>query len=350
MPVFTWTETPMVEMWRHLRYLRSPLNVLKLLCGKIKSNREEKWSESEELRKRSYEIAACIRQADEYYQSAETVGLATHPLLQFYGALALAKAVILSNDPNLWLSDLKYHGLSSRASSADKNHREILQEYSNNSSLWELEREFAIAIGGVFPSLCRSIKDNSPTKGAILTFKDLIRCVPDLAEVFKRHYDEPSHCFYLSGEPTRDAQGRLEILFNARDSLEDIRRVFPEFDDSFEELRMPSHCGFRSLEAREICKISGRIEKGTVAGEYLVRPLDCGIHKSLSILYASLFILSNVVRYKPAFWMQLIEGEKSGSSSIAEALCNRAKRRLPNDVLEAIWKEGFVYGTPGYLS
>ena len=150
MPVFTWTETPMVEMWRHLRYLRSPLNVSKLLCGKIKSNREEKWSESDELRKRSYEIAACIRQADEYYQSAETVELTTHPLLQFYGALALAKAVILSNDRELWLSDLRYHGLSSRASSAGMSHRQMLQEYSDNSSLWELEKEFAIATGGVF--------------------------------------------------------------------------------------------------------------------------------------------------------------------------------------------------------
>jgi hypothetical protein len=86
MTVFTWTETPIVEMWRHLRYLRSPLNVLNLLSGKIKSKRVEKWPESEQLRERAYEIAACIQQADEYYRSADAVGLATHPLLQFYGA------------------------------------------------------------------------------------------------------------------------------------------------------------------------------------------------------------------------------------------------------------------------
>ena len=49
--MFTWTETPMVEMWRHLRYLGSPLNVFGLLSGKIKSNREEKLSESEELKR-----------------------------------------------------------------------------------------------------------------------------------------------------------------------------------------------------------------------------------------------------------------------------------------------------------
>lgn len=350
MTVFTWTETPMVEMWRHLRYLRSPLNVFGLLSGKIKSNREEKLSESEELKRRSYEIAACIRQADEYYQSAEAVGLATHPLLQFYGAQALAKAVILSNDSNLSLSDLKYHGLSSRASKAGKDHREKLQGYLNNPSLWELEKEFAITRDGVFPSLCRSIKDNVPANGTILTFKNLIRCIPDLSEVFKRHYNGSSHCFYLYREPTINAQGKLEVLFSERELLEDIRRAFPEFDHNFEELRESSYCGFRSLETVKEIKTTGKIEKGTVAGKYLVRPLDCGIHRSLSILYASLFILSNVVRYKPAFWMRLIEGEQSGSSSIAEALCNHAKRRLPNDVLEAIWQEDFVYGTPCYLA
>jgi hypothetical protein len=91
-------------------------------------------------------------------------------------------------------------------------------------------------------------------------------------------------------------------------------------------------------------------EKGTVAGLYFVRPLDCGIHKSFSVLYASMFILSNVVRYKPAFWMKAIEGEFSGSVSIAEALCNLAKRRLPNDALEAIGGEKFAYGAPAYLS
>lgn len=350
MTVFTWTETPIVEMWRHLRYLRSPLNVFNLLSGKIKSNRVEKWPESEKLRERSFEIVACIQQADEYYRSADAVGLATHPLLQFYGAQALAKAVILSNDPCLSLSDLKYHGLSSRASSVCTDDRKRLEEYVNNPSLWELEKEFGVVRDGVFPSLCRSIKDGVPRNGVTLTFKDLIRCVTDLAEVFKRHYNESSHCFYLYGQPAINAQGRPEVLFSPRELLGDIRRVFPEFNHNFEEVRTKAYCGFRSIEKGKELTDLLTVEKGTVAGTYLVRPLDCGVHKSLSTLYASLFILSNVVRYKPAFWMRLIEGEQSGSSSIAEALCNCAKRRLPNDALEAIWKEDFVYGTPGYLA
>lgn len=350
MTVFTWTETPMVEMWRHLRYLRSPLNVLNLLSGKVKSNRVKKWPISEKLKEISYEIAACIQQADEYYQSSNSVGLATHPLLQFYGAQALAKAVILSNNQELSLSDLKYHGLISRPSSTCADLRKRLEEYVNNPSSWELEKEFALVRDGVFPNLCRSIEDGIPSNGAVLTFKDLIRCVPDLSEVFKRHYDERSHCFYLYRLPKLDAEGRLEVLFRRGEHLQDVRQVFPELDQSFEEVEAETYCGLRSLEKGQELTSLPPVEKGTVAGRYLVRPLDCGVHRSLSKLYAALFILSNVVRYKPAFWMRLIEGEHSGSSSIAEALCNCAKRRLPNDALEAIWKDDFVYGSPAYLA
>ena len=37
-----------------------------------------------------------LRQADEYYTAAEHVALPTEPLLQYYGAQALAKAAILA--------------------------------------------------------------------------------------------------------------------------------------------------------------------------------------------------------------------------------------------------------------
>jgi hypothetical protein len=47
--------------------------------------------------------------------------------------------------------------------------------------------------------------------------------------------------------------------------------------------------------------------------------------------------------------MQLIEGQESGSASIVEVLCNVAKRRLPNDALEQIHQEKFLYATPAYM-
>lgn len=353
MIMFTWTETPLAEMWHHIRYLKSPSNVYNLLSGKIKSNREEKWPESKKLKQRSYEIAACIRQADEYYSASETVGLVTQPLLQFYGIQALAKAVILSNNSNTWLSDLSYHGLNTRASKASPEDAEQLRAYSTDPSSWLLEKEFAITNGGVFPELCRTIKDAVPDKGQVLRLKELLRVIPDLATIYYRHYGEASHCFYIYGRYQMIPNIKMEVKFSRKQNkyLDSIREVFPEFNSGFKEISPKDRIsGFRSINGiKELPKFCA-VEKGTVAGEYLIRPLSCGFYKSFSVLYASMFILSIVVRYKPAFWMRVVEGEQSGSASIAEALCNIAKRRLPNDALEQIWHEDFTYATPGYLT
>ncbi|MEA3476976.1 MAG: hypothetical protein U9R60_02260 [Bacteroidota bacterium] len=82
---------------------------------------------------------------------------------------------------------------------------------------------------------------------------------------------------------------------------------------------------------------------------YLTKGLSCGINRSASILFAGLFVLSNVVRYKPDFWMKEVEGERSGSASIVEAFCTLARRKLPKVLLEKFWKEVFTFGSPGYF-
>src|SRR5262245_7163484 len=191
--MFSWTDTPLQQIWHDLRYLRSPANVYNLLIGKTSCGRAGPWPETDRTKQSAYEVAACIRQADEYYQAADRVSLVTHPLLQFYGVHALAKAVVLANDQTMCLNGLRYHGLSTR--SGDDL---VLRNYVNDPSSWRLEQEFATTNSGVFEELCRNVGDTAPHAGSVLAFKELIRMVPDLAEVYSRHYAEPSHCFYVS--------------------------------------------------------------------------------------------------------------------------------------------------------
>jgi|GEM_PF-5363450 len=296
--MFFWTETPKTEIWNQLRYLKSQKNVENLLLGETRSERTQIHHDEEEVSERSFEIVSCIQQADEYYTAAETVGLVTQPLLQFYGAHVLVKAVILANTTKR-LSDFEYHGLSSKISTAKPEFRRNLGDYKEDESQWEIEKEFAITNGGVFEGLCESINEFVPKRGNVFTFKDVMGRIPDLSELYSRHYNEDSYC----GRLPHQAQGSPNL----------------------------------------------NIQKGTVAGIYEITPLDCGIYKTFGLLFAGLFILSNVVRYKPAFWMRELEGKTSGSASIVEAFCNLTKRRLPNDTLESIWNEDFEYGTPGRM-
>ena len=76
----TWTASPVAEIWRHLRYLRSTQNAKNLLQLKCDSGREQVWSDSD-AGTAAAEISACIRQADEYFQASRNVGLPTRPLL-----------------------------------------------------------------------------------------------------------------------------------------------------------------------------------------------------------------------------------------------------------------------------
>jgi hypothetical protein len=286
--MFFWTETPETEIWNQIRYLKSTKNVENLLSGKTNSQRQ-----------RAIEIASCIRQADEYYQAAEVVGLVTQPLLQFYGAHALAKAVVLSNTSKK-LSDINYHGLATRANCVtDVNLQKELQNYSDDPSKWEIEKEFAITNHGLFPTLCESIDETIPNIGVVLSFKELLSRIPDLNIIYGRHYNESSSCTAIGGGAAQNSNVPI----------------------------IPGNSG----------------------GFYLVKPLKSGIYKPFATIFVGLFILSNVVRYKPAFWMQEIEGKISGSASIVENFCNISKRRIPNETLEAIWNEKFEYGVPARM-
>jgi len=354
--MFTWTETPLTEMWHQLRYLRSPANVRNLLSGQIISCRTPMRSSDSELDKRSREIASCIRQADEYYKAADTVGLATHPLLQFYGAECLAKAVVLANNSSILLSNINYHGLTTRANTAaDSSDKKRLQAYSNDSSIWRIEDEFAVTNQGVFLELCKTIGESEQCVGTVLKLKNLFKILPDLDNLYRRHYSENSNCFYLYSNPRKSSEGKVTIYFDRREDIPDIAAVFPEFISSFVEDEMTfgeqvTARGFISKEPMDLPLTFGAVHEGTVGGRYFIRPLECGLKESFSVIFAAMFILSNVVRYKPAFWMEQLEGNSSGSASLAEALCNLAKRRLPNEALNAIWHEEFTYGTPGRLS
>ena len=181
-----------------------------------------------------------------------------------------------------------------------------------------------------------------------MRFKELLRITPDFS-LFARHYGEPSHTFYLVGEPKIESDGCFFIRFFNTDK-DTVRRVFPEFGDDYEVIDPHNRPGFRSRKRVENKPDFGVEIRGAMAGTYFVRPHPSGIVLPLSVLFAAQFIISNVVRYKPAFWMSVLDGTNTGAASLVEALCNLMERRFPCDVLESLWNERFTFGAPGYMT
>ena len=336
-----WTDSPNEEMWSQLRYLAKSANVARLLAGGIDSKRDHIWASSEADRS-APEISACIRQADEYFQAARNVSLATKPLMLFYGAQSLAKSVILANDSSRSLSDFTYHGLTTSARAAKDELRESLAQYSRDPERWTLEEEYAVVNSGVFPYLCEALGDRGPAHREVITYKDTIRLLPDMRDVFERHYGENHES--LSIYTMEDDDKSNALFFNERD-YDKIDAKFPEISPKGERKILHTyHAGYTGLSLEDIP--FGTLQYGTVAGRYLVRRHSTGISHSASALFVSMFILSNVVRYKPSFWMKCVDDGNVGSLAIVEIMCKIFERRFPNDVLESIWNEKFSYGPP----
>lgn len=119
--------------------------------------------------------------------------------------------------------------------------------------------------------------------------------------------------------------------------------------EGFRQVESSNHLHFVSLAGHSVLPSYLRFVRSTVAGFYVVRPHVSGFGLSAPSLFASLFILADIVRYKASFWVELLRGTQSGSAAIAESVCDLAARRLPNDALEHIWQERFIYASPGYF-
>lgn len=109
------SEAPTKEVWKHLRFFLDQTAVIETI--KQVHNLEGKNHDSN-IKKQAEQIGLCIEQAEEYFNAAGTVGLSTRPLLQYYGAVALTRALtLLKLDGNYSIDALrkqkkhKHHGL-----------------------------------------------------------------------------------------------------------------------------------------------------------------------------------------------------------------------------------------------
>lgn len=351
--MYTWTNQPYESMWNHLRFLQAPKNVESLLTGKMRSSRKFTLPEGELVERKSKQIACAIKQADEYFQSAQSVSIATSPLLYFYGMLALAKATVVANDPELLLGDIKYHGLFTRPINDE------LKNYVEDHTKWSVDKEFAVTNDGVINELFKVVYGKSLPKNSVIKLKDLFRTNPEIGDIYTRFYSEPPGFFPLYSHNMAKEPFRIEINPQTTDK-EKFLESFAFIQDDFEILDDILH----SQALRVVSKPSLQevpeymhIYYAIPGGRYLVSGLDiktngenqrCYVPQELCD-YIAMFILGDVVRYKQEFWGQVISGEKDGSISLVNLFVSIAKNRFPNFILNQLFNEQFTYGSVGHM-
>jgi len=355
--VFTWTDNIYETVWNHLNLFAYPTNVNRLLTGEIASNRNIKYDDQETIDRKSRQIAYSISQAFEYFKAADTISINTSPLLYFYGMLSLAKALIVANNPDIFLDDVKYHGLYVRPITDD------LRHYVEDQSMWSIDREFAVSNEGVFKHLTDLIHSFKLPDSSIIFYKSLLSVDPELSEIYIKYYQEKPNCQYLSHhtvleDPDKDVF-TYELLINCDDKIS-LENRFPDLKTSFEiggRSGKKNQIGYRNKSGVKSFPESLGIYVPVTGGNYLIGGLEYKNNEETFKRYIapelcdylSMFILSNCVRYKQDFWGQVVRGEIEGTIGIINLFISNSKKRFPNFILNNLFNESFEYGSPGYL-
>ena len=350
--VFTWSENPYSDMWSHLMFLSKTKNAKNLLLGKLQSNRKIIYKDGTELDRKANQLSLGITQAWEYFRAADSVSIATSPLLYFYGMLSLAKSLIIANKKNLFFEDIKYHGLTQNSKDT------TIENYKKNPKNWKMEDEFIEIRSGVAPHLMELIDNFQIPNESIITFKDLLSVCPEIAQLFELYYQEPSNTIYLYYIREDSDPYKLVICPSAKNEVEIFKRI-PELAKDFE-----MRDGYKDNVARvfisknlAVFPTYFRIYTPPVGGRYIVGALK--YRKGTNILsrsidpivtdYFALYILSMCVRYKQDFWGNIISGEKDGVIGLVQLYLSIAKRRFPNAILNNLFGWEFSYGAPSRL-
>jgi hypothetical protein len=337
-------------------FLSKKNNAKSLLAGKIKSARTVVYEQEEVLDKKANQVSLGISQSFEYFRAADSVTIATRPLLYFYGMLSLAKSLIVANKKEIYFENMKYHGLTQQLREPIDT---ALKDYVDKPKDWKMESEYAITRPGVAQHLTELMCGFQFPNDTIVTFKDILSVCPEIAQMFEFFYGEPSKTIYLYRyrEISKDPY-RLEICPAEKDEKEIFKRI-PELVDDFELSPEVLHSQARILTSKSLVKFPEYlgIYSPPVGGRYIIGGLKYRVGSRYSsryvdpivVDYVAFFILSMCVRYKQDFWGDIVQGKESGVLGLIELYISAAKRRFPNAILNHLFGLNFSYGTPARL-
>lgn len=86
------TEDPNREVWKRLRYLLDPVSASDLIRRRHGLDPSQFQAD---VKKQARQVGFSIRQAEEYFAASDRVSLTTRPVLLYYGAVSLSKALVL---------------------------------------------------------------------------------------------------------------------------------------------------------------------------------------------------------------------------------------------------------------
>jgi hypothetical protein len=304
----------------------------------------------------------CVRQARDYFASADAASLLTRPVLLYYGMVSLAKVLLLLDPESpLGIAEIESierqgHGMKQIDPPESPNGDWVLQECAIEVTA-DRKKNGPWLGRGVFPQLSRRLIPNGGGGwlGQQVPMLALFQAVPQLDLLMR---ETLGHENGFSGlwvtQVQRGEQFNLELPAadgipltrneaQSRVSYLD-REKYPveEVDDARSPFRIRvSEDDFYALPEREELARHIHVLPPSLLGERM---------DGLLAQYMLMYGLSIVARYKPHRWGAILRGESTPLLPVLEQLMAVASRWWPNIVLNRLTNSVVLFAPHSYYS
>lgn len=348
------TEHPTRDARRFLRYWTEPAHVEPRVRGLHPqlSARQE--------RTKAREVAVSVAQGLEFIEGSDGASVLTRPLSLFYGTENLAKALCLYLAPGTRTASFGHHGLV-----GDRNRRYFIRNltcrtagsgtnvWSNLVSVFNADRVRLQYRHDQHGSMLRDWRFEHgaaiPKKGTVLKLGDLLRCLPELTEdVGPAGWGTPYSVHVVSfrirsvsGPPEQTSaemtlrhghDDRVRTMIRAHDRS--LLKNWKLKEERFDVLQYEWPLAPKRLTGPNLrLDVSGEpyadFSRGRYFGEFVT-------------YFASLFILSDAVRYHPEQWLRLLN-DHPGEAILIDRFLDVATRKVPHLALNELRNELLVF-------
>ncbi|SDX27499.1 YaaC-like Protein [Marininema mesophilum] len=299
----------------------------------------------------SHALMSYVRQARELYRAARESSPFVSPLLTYYGMMNLAKAWMLSFDPDYPRNALVLrHGASTRR--------------RKRSDFRLSEDEIRIQPEGLLPELVRA-----SGWGALCntswTIKHLLSLLPDIQDSYRQVFREAS--LYPIAIHTRSINGRQSMSFTLEEKVLDqlhlsprglaerLNSVAEEQGSRFTVDKSPAPCGWvRMWWSHPESTHVDRWKRGfahpwfredTRGGYYLYlnRGRTPDVIPEMFVHYLLLFSLSMLCRYEVPLWGEIVSGTAAKEAVLVEEFLQVTRRKFPNLILNTLFEEKILF-------
>lgn len=269
------------------------------------------------------EIISHLDQGRQYFRSAESAGVLAGALEQYYGALALARAIVLFRTPTLREATLdRHHGLT--ANLPEEGGPEDIQvkvasgtfdqllEATGNAELCSVIEH----VPGRRSRGNRTIRSLArPPRKSPFRFDELLARIPHLRAHFEEAFQRRACCY--GGRATLVLRGVTVIVWRGQFDLPDPLQLR-------EALGMSAIWSARATPSRAVefsrqlaegeafyAELPNIVEHPNLAYS-IAEPFLGGWHLSeICAYYAASYVMSMLVRYHPSRWTRLL-GHQQG--------------------------------------